>query len=32
MDIEVITDMSDGRYNFVSNFSGRIFTEYIGKE
>ena len=32
MDIEVITDMSDGHYNYVSNFSGRIATEYIGNE
>ena len=32
MDIEVITDMSSGPYNYVSNFSGRIATEYIGNE
>ena len=32
MDIEVITDMSSGPYNYVSNFSGRITTEYIGRD
>ena len=32
MDIEVITDMSSGPYNYVSNFSGRIATEYLRTE
>jgi len=32
MDMEVITDMSSGGFNFVSNFSGRITTKYIEKE
>ena len=30
MDIEIITDMSQGGYNYISNFSGRISTEYEG--
>ena len=30
MDIEIITDMSQGGYNYISYFSGRISTEYEG--
>lgn len=30
MDMEMITDYSVGPYNYMSNFSGRIITEYIG--
>ena len=31
-DIEMITDQSQGGFNYTSNFSGRIRTEYAGKD
>jgi len=32
MDIEFITDFSEGGFNYSSNFSGRISTKYQGKD
>ena len=32
MDMEMITDYSVGPYNYISNFSGRIITEYLKLE
>ena len=32
MDMEIITDYSVGPYNYISNFSGRINTEYVKLE
>lgn len=32
MDMEMITDYGVGIYNYMSNFSGRIVTEYMGIE
>ena len=32
MDMEMITDYSVGPYNYISNFSGRVITEYVKLE